>query len=110
MFEQNRDRRSFVKLTATALVTLPIIATLKPVFAADIDKLSEDDPTAKALGYKENTINVDASSYPTHKPEQICSGCVLYQGDDLGWGGCGAFPGKQVAGKGWCAAFAPKPT
>lgn len=99
------NRRSFVKVAGASLATIPLLVT-----AQEGDpKLAEDDPVALALGYKENTADVDAEKYPNHAPEQICSGCSLYLGDDPEWGGCGAFPGKQVAGGGWCAAFVAKP-
>lgn len=110
MLKKESNRRSFIKFSTKALVSLPIIGSLNYVALASDDRLSEDDPTAKALGYKENTTEVDAATYPTHSADQICSACILYQGSDPEWGGCSAFPGKQVAGKGWCAAYAPKPT
>ena len=32
-----------------------------------------------------------------------------YQGKPAdAWGGCPIFPGKQVAGKGWCSAYVKK--
>ncbi len=99
------NRRTFVKATGVSLASMPLII----VADARLQRLAEDDPTALALGYKEIGTEVGAEKYPNHKPEQICSGCVLYTGDDPEWGGCGAFPGKRVAGAGWCAAFAPKP-
>ncbi len=101
-------RRSFIKIGA-AIATLPALFVLSPKgYAEEMAKLSEDDPMAKALGYKEDTTQVDAAAYPTHSNEQVCTGCALYQGDDPEWGGCGAFPGKLVAGPGWCVAYAPK--
>lgn len=92
-----------------AIASAPIAMSISSV-RAEQPKLSEDDPMALALGYKEDTKAVDASKYPTHAVEQICTGCALYQGDDPEWGGCGAFPGKLVAGQGWCVAYAPKPS
>jgi hypothetical protein len=80
------------------------------VNAQDGEKLKEDDPTAAALGYKEKTADVDASKFASHNSDQICTGCSLYQGDDPDWGACAIFPGKLVAGGGWCSAFAPKPS
>lgn len=106
MKESDLNRRNFAKITALALATVPFVRAAN----AEIPKLSETDPMAQALGYKENTADVDASKYPTHKVDQICSGCVLYVGDDKEWGGCGAFPGKRVAGPGWCTAYSPKPS
>lgn len=102
-------RRSFIKISATTLAASPLLG-LNPALAADEEKLKEDDPTAIALGYKEKTADVDASKYPKHNSEQICSACVLYQGDDPDWGACGIFPGKLVAGGGWCSAYAAKPS
>ncbi|MGA1273968.1 MAG: high-potential iron-sulfur protein, partial [Burkholderiaceae bacterium] len=43
------------------------------------------------------------------KPGQVCSNCALYQGGSAKAGGCAIFPGKQVAGSGWCSAWAKKP-
>ncbi|MGK0374625.1 MAG: hypothetical protein ACJA2E_001097 [Arenicella sp.] len=103
-------RRSFVKFAAGSLLAIPVLANIKLAAANDAEKLAEDDPMAMALGYKEDTASVDAASHPNHKPEQNCIGCVLYQGDDPAWGGCGAFPGKKVAGNGWCVAYAAKPS
>lgn len=103
------DRRSFVKFTTSALLAIPAMANINVVTANDAEKLTEDDPMAKALGYKEDTAAVDATKHTNHKAEQNCLGCVLYQGNDPDWGGCGAFPGKKVAGNGWCVAFSPKP-
>jgi hypothetical protein len=72
-------------------------------------KLSESDPQAVALGYKEDTTKVDAKKYPKHSPDQKCSNCQLYQGKPTdATGGCALFPGKQVAGPGWCSAWNKK--
>jgi hypothetical protein len=39
----------------------------------------------------------------------VCTNCALYQGKPTDpWGGCPLFAGKQVAGKGWCTAWAKK--
>ncbi|WP_395669885.1 high-potential iron-sulfur protein [Rhodoferax sp.] len=71
--------------------------------------LSETDKQAVTLGYKADTTKVDKTKFPKHTVDQKCSNCVLYQGkaSDKA-GGCGAFPGKQVAGNGWCSAWAKK--
>lgn len=99
------NRRAFVKVAGISIASMPLISKAQ----TELERLAEDDPTAVALGYKEVGTEVDAEKYPNHTPEQICSGCVLYTGDDLGWGGCGVFPGKQVAGGGWCSAWVAKP-
>jgi hypothetical protein len=105
------SRRNFLlKLAATA-GTPALLASR--AFAADTPppvKLTEDDPVGKALGYKEDTTKVDAKKYPQHKPEQICSDCVLYTGKTgEASGPCSAFGNKIVTAKGWCSAYAVKP-
>ena len=73
-------------------------------------KLTEDDPMAVALGYKEDTTKVDKAKYPQHTNEQKCEGCALYTGKaGEASGPCSAFAGKIVLAGGWCAAFAKKP-
>ena len=72
-------------------------------------KLSEADPQAVALGYKDDTTKVDAKKYPKHASDQKCSNCQLFQGKASdATGGCALFPGKQVAASGWCSAWNKK--
>jgi hypothetical protein len=71
--------------------------------------LSESDPTALALGYHEDATQVDTSKWQkkagTGGAEQRCNNCSLYQKQDDNAGGCSIFPGKLVAGAGWCNAW-----
>lgn len=72
-------------------------------------KLSEKDPQAVALGYVEDATKTDAKKYPKYAAGQVCSNCALYQAKATDpMGGCPLFAGKQVAGKGWCSAWAKK--
>jgi hypothetical protein len=72
-------------------------------------KLDEKDPQAVALGYAADATKVDAKKYPKYAAGQVCTNCALYQGKPTDpWGGCPLFAGKQVAGKGWCTAWAKK--
>ena len=72
-------------------------------------KIDEKDPQAAAVGYLHDTTKVDAKKYPKHDKAQKCSNCQLYQGKASdAWGGCPLFAGKQVAGNGWCSAYANK--
>ncbi len=72
-------------------------------------KIDEKDPQAAAVGYLHDTTKVDAKKYPKHDKAQKCSNCQLYQGKASdAWGGCPLFAGKQVAGNGWCTAYAKK--
>ena len=72
-------------------------------------KLDEKDPQAVALGYVADASKADTKKYPKYAAGQNCASCALYQGKAAdAWGGCPLFAGKQVAGKGWCSAWAKK--
>ena len=72
-------------------------------------RLDEKDPQAVALGYRHDTTKVDRAKFPKHTNDQKCSNCQLYQGKATDpWGGCPLFGTKQVAGPGWCSAWAKK--
>lgn len=96
-------------LLTGGLATAAALLSRGAVGAAD-QRLSPDDPQAKALGYVHDASAVDPAQWPKIKsPEgQNCSNCSLYQGGDAEWGACGIFPGKQVAAAGWCNAWVPK--
>jgi len=71
--------------------------------------LAETDAQAVALGYKADSKKVDKQKYPKHADTQLCSNCALYQGKASDKSGaCSLFPGKHVAGPGWCSAYAKK--
>ncbi len=72
-------------------------------------KVDEKDPQAVALGYVADTTKADAKKFPKHSNDQKCNNCALYQGKAAdAWGGCPLFGTKQVAGAGWCSAWAKK--
>lgn len=72
-------------------------------------KLDEKDPQAIGLGYLGDATKVDKNKYPKYAAGQLCNNCALYQAKaSEPWGGCALFAGKQVAGKGWCNAWAKK--
>ena len=71
--------------------------------------LVETDAQAAALGYKADATKVDKTKFPKFAADQKCNNCVLYQGKATdAAGGCPLFGAKQVAGKGWCSAWAKK--
>ncbi len=71
--------------------------------------LAETDAQAVALGYKADTTKVDKAKYPKHAATQLCNNCALYAGKPTdAAAACPLFPGKLVAGKGWCSAWAKK--
>lgn len=77
--------------------------------SGDMPQLPEDHPQAKALGYRHDAEQVDASKYPGYQAGQLCVNCSLYQGapGDT-WGGCSIFPNHLVNANGWCSAYVRK--
>jgi len=70
-------------------------------------KVDEKDPQAKGVAYVADASKADKAK--RKDANAFCNNCALYQGKASdAWGGCGIFPGKQVAGKGWCSAWAKK--
>lgn len=100
---KSTNRRIFmmqVAMGGTAVVATQAMAQAK---------VNPKDPQAVALGYVEDTTKVDAKKYPKHANTQKCNNCQLFVGKagDAA-GGCALFPGKQVAGNGWCSAWVKK--
>lgn len=95
------SRRHFV----CAFVAAP--TALRAQTPARVDEAGEQ---AAALGYKHDTTQVDTVKYPQHKATQRCSNCSFFQGKpDEAWAGCAMFGRKQIAGPGWCVAWAKAP-
>ena len=62
---------------------------------------------AKALEYVHDAGDADTAKRVSGS---YCNNCALYTGSaDDEWAGCNIFPGKAVAGKGWCNVWAKKP-
>lgn len=99
--ERRCTRRRFL----TALAAAGTVAVFPA--AADVAPLSETDPTAQALGYRNDAAQVDAAKYPQHQSQQTCANCRFFQGSAAS-GPCQLFPGKSVSAKGWCSAYAAK--
>ncbi|MDO9075240.1 MAG: high-potential iron-sulfur protein [Rubrivivax sp.] len=97
-------RRTFLMQVAVAGTALAASQA-----QAQAAKLDEKDPQAVALGYVADTKKADTKKFPKHSNDQKCSNCALYQGKPTdAWGGCPLFGAKQVAGPGWCSAWAKK--
>lgn len=97
------NRRTFILQIAAAGTALAATQAQAQV------KLDEKDPQAVGLGYVHDTKKADAKKFPKHTNEQKCNNCALYQGKAAdAWGGCPLFGAKQVAGAGWCSAWAKK--
>ena len=109
---RDRSRRNFLALAgitgAAVLVGIRPETTLAQGGAAS-PHLSESDPTAKALGYVEDASKVDKTKFPSFKPGAHCATCNFFQGKPAdAFAPCQIFPGKSVAGAGWCASHSPK--
>lgn len=109
MTDQTMTRRNFVTAAAVAIPAAAIFASRDAAAQANLPKLDVSDPVAKALMYTPDAATVDKAKAPNFKPDQVCSNCVQLQGATGDFRPCNAFPGKLVAAKGWCSAWAPKP-
>jgi hypothetical protein len=99
------SRRSFL---ITSIGVASTLALSRQAFA-DSPKVTETDPTAQALGYKEDASKVDKAKYAKYAAGQDCGNCSFYQGKATdAWAGCPMFGGKQVSAKGWCSAYNTK--
>lgn len=97
------NRRTFLMTLAAGSAALTTTAHAQPA------RLNEKDPQAVALGYFEDATKTDTKKFPKYAVGQLCNNCGLYQGKVTdAWAGCPLFAGKQVAGKGWCNAWAKK--
>jgi hypothetical protein len=104
-------RRTLLKMLSFGTVGLLAAARLPRALAAatGLVPLTSADPTAKALGYSDDTTKVDQAAHPSHTPEQKCSTCVQYQGKPGdARGGCNIYAGKSVSANGWCSVWAKK--
>jgi phage I-like protein len=99
------SRRTFMMQIAAAGTALgaTTVARAQPA------RVDEKDPQAAALGYVHDTAKVDSKRFPRHTKDQKCTNCALFVGKATdAWGGCPLFGAKQVAGPGWCSAWAKK--
>jgi High potential iron-sulfur protein len=85
------NRRRFIKLTVAGLAAVSFANALLVDSAAVVAKVSESDPVALAVGYKE-----DATKAPNRKdPKAVCSNCNLYSGQSgASDGACSIFSGR----------------
>ena len=105
------SRRTLVKSAIAAGAFIPALGFIDTAMAAAaLPALDPGEPTAKALGYVNDSASVDAKVNPTHKAEQKCGNCAQFQGKaGDARGGCNIFAGKSVAAGGWCKVWAKKP-
>ncbi len=108
----NKDRRRVIKLAVGGMAAIPLSSLVlsQRVVAADLPHLAADNPQAGALKYVEDATKaarIDKGGVAAD--QQVCSNCQLAQTTEGDWLPCQLFPGKSVAAKGWCSAWAPRP-
>ncbi len=120
MNDKTLPRRALLK-GALGLAAIPVVAAVGTAAAqapaakpapggTNLPRLDPASPQAKALAYVHDTSKVDQKANPMHKPDQRCNNCIHWQAKPTDpWGGCGIFPGRSVAGPGWCKVWAKKP-
>lgn len=103
---QRLTRRGFFKASGAAATVVTTGFGTTAFGATDIPRVSEDGPIATALNYVHDARTVDAAK---RLSDRFCHNCALYAGTrDDEWAKCSVFPGKLVAGEGWCSVWAPK--
>lgn len=111
----DNSRRRFLGKVLIGAAAIPMGKALlqNPAYAAgnqaagNMPKLDPNDPQAKALNYTHDAKTVKNPARTADN--QICASCMHYTADAKAeWGPCNLFPGKLVAGKGWCSAWAAK--
>jgi hypothetical protein len=108
MSERSKTRREFLQLTVAAATIPAGVALLRPeaARAQDLPHLTEDDPTAQALGYVQDATK---ATNPRYQAGQTCLNCMQLQGEEgPEWRPCAIFPGKLVATGGWCSVWVQK--
>ena len=100
----DKGRRTALKVVITGAATLPLGSILlqRNAYSGDLQHLSEDDTTAKALNYVHDASNAVADK---RKQGTYCKNCNLIQGQEGEWRPCSIFPGKLVNENGWCAGW-----
>ncbi|MCU0824941.1 MAG: high-potential iron-sulfur protein [Leptospira sp.] len=81
-----------------------IIDELKPI--------SEEEPTAKALGFHHDAKNTNFLIYPDRKKKentnQVCANCAQFSKGKDGYGKCNILTAGLVSNKGWCSAWSQR--
>jgi hypothetical protein len=105
--EKSASRRHFLKSVGGAAAVSFIGINALESRAAGLEKLDESNPMAVAMKYVHDASAVSESLRP--QKDRYCYNCALYAGSkDDEWAGCSIFPGKSVAGDGWCSVWARK--
>ena len=72
--------------------------------------LGEDEPQAKAVGYRAVASKVDRAKYPSYLPGQSCTTCKLLALGSARMRPCSLFANRLVNPAGWCSAWVKRGT
>jgi High potential iron-sulfur protein len=97
------NRRVFMMQIAAASTAM-VTGTAR----AEAKKLEESEPQAIALGYKDDSRNVDAKRFPKHAASQSCANCTIWIGKEGTGGKCHVFGSRLLSGTGWCSQWVGK--
>jgi hypothetical protein len=101
-------RRKVIKNLSLA-AGLSAVSPWRRTWGAAPPRLDVKDPAAIALGYVENSAQVDIKKYPVFVKGSTCENCLQLQGSaGDNYRPCGLFPGKLVAVGGWCKSWTPE--
>lgn len=71
-------------------------------------RVDENDPLARELGYRHDARQVDTGRFPKRAgaqgANQFCHTCQFFQGGD-DWAPCTVFDGRLVNANGWCNSW-----
>ena len=94
----DKKRRQVLFMMGATAVAVPVSALIGSLPSHAAEMVDPESTEAKNLAYVAES----------EKPDQKCSNCALYQGEDgADNGACPLFAGKQVHAAGWCSAYAP---
>ena len=100
------SRREFFRAAGAASAAISAGFGSASLGATESPRVSEQGPMAKALNYVHDARSVDAAK---RSSSSFCNNCALFAGNEnADWSACSVFPGKLVAGEGWCSAWAPR--
>jgi len=101
--DMQSSRRQFMIYSTAGLASLTVSSQSQAQAM-----LGESEPTAVALGYYADATKVDKAKWTKYTAGQVCTNCQLYASKSADAGTCSIFPGKLVAGPGWCNAWIKK--
>ncbi len=108
MTDEKLSRRQLLRSAIAGIAAVPAAGLLAGTAGAE--SLSENDATAKSLGYVSDAKKVNAEANPNYKPGAMCGNCMQYTGKaGDAEGPCNIFPGKDVNSHGWCKVWVLKP-